>query len=338
MVRSEEFDNAAWGKFRATVDANVGSAPNGTLTVDKLVENTDNNTHFAEVSVTFTAVQHSFSVFAKAGERSWLRLVAIDGAAYFDLSNGAVGSVSAGTVSLSAQAPVDAGGGWFRCTVIFTPPAASNVIQVRLASGNNVQSYLGDGYSGIYVWGAQLEAGAFPTSYIPTSGSTVTRAGEGAIISGSSFNEFWNNTEMTIYHEASLPTIAEFDAVVYSFDDNTANYNEVYFTKGAYPNGFIGYVRNNNTTDASLANSTALPSDDFHKAAFGLKVDDVALSVNDATLLTDTSVYRLPPATRLMLGGRSLRTAAYDNKLHIKKLAIYPKRLPNATLQAMTEE
>ena len=178
LVRSEEFDNAAWGKFRATVDANVGSAPSGTLTADKLVENTDNNTHFLESAVSFTAVQHSFSVFAKAGERSWLRLIAIDGAAYFDLSNGAVGSVSAGTVSLSAQAPVDAGGGWFRCTVIFTPPAASNVIQVRLASGNNVQSYLGDGTSGIFLWGAQLEAAPTPSSYIPTSSSTVTRAAD----------------------------------------------------------------------------------------------------------------------------------------------------------------
>ena len=178
LVRSEEFDNAAWGKFRATVDANVGSAPSGTLTADKLVENTDNNTHLLESAVSFTAVQHSFSVFAKAGERSWLRLIAIDGAAYFDLSNGAVGSVSAGTVSLSAQAPVDAGGGWFRCTVIFTPPAASNVIQVRLASGNNVQSYLGDGTSGVFLWGAQLEAAPTPSSYIPTSGSTVTRSAD----------------------------------------------------------------------------------------------------------------------------------------------------------------
>ena len=82
--------------------------------------------------------------------------------------------------------------GWYRCStsVALNQTASSSVIYIDTP---------GDGTSGIYVWGAQYEQGAHATSYIPTSGSTVTRADDFAVIKGTNFTDFYNQSEGTLF-------------------------------------------------------------------------------------------------------------------------------------------
>ena len=178
---SEEFDNAAWTTSRASVTANAVLAPDGTVTADKLVEDTTaSNTHqIAETVSSLTAQPYTFSVFAKAGERDHIQLLLFTGAfganvarADFDLTNETSSTVS-GTIDNSSITAV--GNGWYRVLITVTATTTGSGIGIiYLADDGNV-GYTGDGSSGLYIWGAQLEAGSFPTSYIKTTGASATR-------------------------------------------------------------------------------------------------------------------------------------------------------------------
>lgn len=180
-LRSAEFDNAAWTTAStATVTPNAEVAPDGTATADKLVEDTDSSQHYIRKGSTYVEGQPgSVSVFAKAGERSWmyqqLSLPSGFKKAWFDLANGVVGQVEAG-LTATIQ---DVGDGWYRCT---TSTAAVGTtlfaFPAFISTGNGQQSHLGDGASGIYIWGAQAELKAYPTSYMQTVAATATRNAE----------------------------------------------------------------------------------------------------------------------------------------------------------------
>lgn len=179
-TKSQEFGDAAWSATRASVSANAATAPDGTLTADKLVEDsTAANTHNLQRTsniVVVDATKYATTIFAKAAERSWIRLregVGVTADAYFNLGTGAVGTV-AGTGTPTARIE-PLGNGWYRCDLMWTSSGTAAQIRIDLATGDGGASYNGDGVSGVYLWGADMEAGAFPSSYIPTTTAAVTR-------------------------------------------------------------------------------------------------------------------------------------------------------------------
>jgi hypothetical protein len=167
LTFSEQFDNGAWTKQQATVTANAVVAPDGTTTADKLVEDSTNNVHRAIQVPTTTAVSTTFTVYAKAAERTWCYLAnaSANHAAYFNLATGVVGTLVGPTTATIT--PV--GNGWYRCAITSTPAAGAQVYGVFIATADAVNSYLGNGISGINIWGAQLESSATATTYNPTT-------------------------------------------------------------------------------------------------------------------------------------------------------------------------
>ncbi len=183
FTKSEELDDAAYTKTRATVSANAVAAPDGKTTADKLVEDgTASSTHeFKRNTPTLTDdTQQSFSVFAKAAERSEIRIELIQkdntiANAWFDLSAGTVGTTTGGGVGLIRRYGED----WYRCTLVADSAngGTTPVIFVELGSGSETAVYNGDSSSGAYLWGMQFETDKpFPSSYRATAGSTVTRS------------------------------------------------------------------------------------------------------------------------------------------------------------------
>jgi hypothetical protein len=161
----QDFDNAAWTKNESTVSQNVAVAPNGTLTADALIESANNARHgVSQFAASASATINSFSVSAKANTRSWLG-IRVDGVtSYFDLGSGVVGTAGAGcTLNISEE-----NGGWYRCTVT-KDWFANNNCWLIVASADNTEIYTGNGTSGIFIWGAQLELGSTATEYFPTN-------------------------------------------------------------------------------------------------------------------------------------------------------------------------
>jgi hypothetical protein len=161
LLRSEEFDDAYWGKAAVTVAANTVVAPNGALTGDKLVEDTTTAIHRLQLSSVISVVAgtaYTTSIYAKAGERQYINLnfaTAFAARATFDLVAGTVANISLGTAAI-----VSVGNDWYRCSVTgtaATTATTSAFIQINNSSSAMDTSYTGDGYSGIYIWGAQLE-------------------------------------------------------------------------------------------------------------------------------------------------------------------------------------
>ena len=177
---SEQFDNAAWTNSNATITANTVVSPDGTLDADKLVEDTSNSTHAVEQARILTAsTTYSMSVYAKAAERTRFRLYGrisaswnVFTAGFFDLSTGTVISSSGD----AAATITSVGNGWYRCTIYGTTTSTGTNAGIGL---NTVQSgvtnsYTGNGTSGIYIWGAQLEAGSTASTYVATTSAPAS--------------------------------------------------------------------------------------------------------------------------------------------------------------------
>jgi hypothetical protein len=312
LLRSEDF-STTWVRFNVNASSNAILAPDGTLTADKLTENDADNFHRIRQGIT-SGVTGVFSVFLKAAERTRVNLGTSDTnlIADFDLS---AGSVVSGTGSIEPF-----GDGWYRCSISATFTTSGSFLLLRNSSS---EFYTGDGTSGIYLWGAQLEAGAFPTSYIPTTTAAATRnASLADLISGTIANNI-----RSFYVEFSSPAVGTRGVV--SLNDNTANERASVLTSGTDPRLVVqdGGVEQANINGGTVAAGVRT------RVAVRINADDFAISINGGAVVTDTSG-TLPTVDRLMFG----RTQAgeYLNG-RIARFTGWSQLLSNATLQTLAQ-
>jgi hypothetical protein len=164
------FSNAAWTKSGSTISANTTTAPNGTLTADKLIENTALGQHALLISGGWSTTQQTASIYVKSAERTKLYIGnnSIGNGIFFDLTTGTIqGIVGAFTGTITSV-----GDGWYRVTATHTATAAQTFIIGTYITYTGVylttKDYTGDGTSGIYLWGAQLVEGTSALDYQAT--------------------------------------------------------------------------------------------------------------------------------------------------------------------------
>ncbi len=344
VTYSEQFDNAAWTKSRTTVTPNTIVAPNGTLKGDKLVEDTQTGSHTVRnaTSVTITSGDTlTASVFVKAAEGAYVIVGIGDGGGInisrttFNLSNGSVLTSTTAAANVSAPIPVitSVGNGWYRCAVTAT---VTGVTTAQLwifkgANSNGNATYTGDGYSGIYIWGAQLEEGEFITSYIKTEASAVTRAADAASMTGTNFSSWYSQGEGTFY--------AQFIPASSNFGGN----KNIFLASDGTTNNFVGLRYASTGTQTAMAATTSavaqanivtgtMVAGTSYKLAGVYKANDFAASRDAGAVATD-NIGTVPVVTQAEIG-----TVAGSNvgSQHIAKLAYYPVRIQNNQLQALT--
>jgi hypothetical protein len=184
LLRSDEFDNASWTKTRSSISANSLAAPDGTVTADTLIEDTSTNTHFVTQAVTVSsaAADYCFGVAVKASGRNWIQLVLNETTGggnlfgYFNSSNGAIGTLSAGSNWANVRAfAVPLGDNWWAFYLVGRKTNAATTInaQIYLASADNVNSYTGTS-SGLFVWRATMAQSSVPTRLIQTTSAATS--------------------------------------------------------------------------------------------------------------------------------------------------------------------
>jgi hypothetical protein len=324
LVRSEDFADAAYSKAGASVSSISSTNPSGGATSQKITEDTSNGGHGIETPV-FASGTSTFSVFVKASGRSWFRFSLLGVNTWFNISSGVIGTTGLGhTASI-----VSFGNGWYRVIVTFTSAIANGAL-LRLAPDNNIATYTGDGTSGIFIWGAQLEAGSFATSYIPTTTGTLARSADVCSITGGDFSGFYNPVEGVLFATASTFSPSSIiRRIVFATDGTGSNRAGLLFNQGSPPT----FIASSGGSLSALISTTVFPVTSPVKIAGAYKVDDFAISANGSTVTNDTSGLVGVGINRLDIGNQN-NTDPLNG--HIASLRYYRKRLPNAKLQALT--
>jgi len=376
LQRSAEFSNAYWTPSAATVIADTAVAPDGTLTADTLVEGTGGTYHAVTRATGETAdTVYTLSVFAKAKERPCIYLetrfkttTSTYGGCLFNLLDGTVGTPTAGIMNAGSTYY---GNGWYRCWIQFNSGNGTTLdsLNFQTALSLTVRSYAGDGVSGIYIWGAQLEAGDGLTSYIPTPASaSVTRSADvstsvatnrladvfstanGARTGDSATSvvtvrgielpvvttdpTWFNASEFTVFSESrTLIPRADSNPRVYEFSNSTNNDNRfgVLYAQSA-ANARLQVIAA--TAGVATITSATVGADVVLRAAAVSKQDDFSISFNGATALTDTTGAAPTGMDKLYIG--AFRTGGSGLNGNVRLLQVYNRRLSDAVLQVLS--
>lgn len=274
MLQSENFATT-WANTRSDELTNVVAAPDGTTTADEVVATAVSGTHKIRQSVTkaASALQYCFSVFVKAADYSKVRLElsnAVESASCFaayDLVAETSSTVSATTFTLDAHGLEKLANGWFRIYIVGTTDTDTTVngwIQLQQTGG--ATSWTGTGADGIYCWGAQLELGSKPTSYIPTTTGQVARAADATRLTNSGiFGPL--STQGTLLAIFDLPYLVVADTRICALnngDDSTDNYAAILVNSSA---AIRGETVNNSASTTLLSSGVTQVAGTLYAAA-----------------------------------------------------------------------
>jgi hypothetical protein len=327
-------DYSTWGNVFAGVTANQGTSPDGLNNASKIVPNNGQvSSWISQVGIPASTGTYTLTVYAKAAGLTAFRMGffnVTDGdrfAVYTLSGSGAVASSSAGTTA-SIQ---NAGNGWYRCVLTYTVTGTvSAQIQIaRLSSGT------GDGVNGWLVWGAQLEAGAFATSYIPTVASQVTRNPDLVTMTGTNFSSWYNASEgafnlwANVYSDTA-PTMLELSKTGSGYAELFVMAREAALDRwqtevvaGGAVQSVLNPAPNTFTINAN------------HKCVFAYKSASYAAAADGSAVATSagsvpTGLDRLSIGHDLVGGGNFMNG-------YVQKLQYWPQRLIDAEVQAFSK-
>lgn len=327
---SQMFDNSAWTKTNMSVSGNTTISLDGYQNADSLTPNTTNGQHYINktiASVT-SGTPYAISVFAKAKGYNYLFIYqATTANAYFNLSNGTIASVGAG-----ATAKIENyGNGWYRCSIVVTPSIASLVCEFHALANTSNVVYSGDGTSGIYLWGAQLEAGPYATSYIPTTAATVTRNGD--VCTKGGISSLIGSTEGTLFVDIF------FDGAKV----NNPTYIQTWFSQserqGIFYSASANLIRPFVTSSALLdfGSLGITPTiNTRYKLAYAYKANDYAFYVNGQSINIGTRTAVATAGTNLFIGCLENSTQPDRQGSDIYQALVFKTRLTNAELATLT--
>jgi len=328
---SEQFENSFWTKGNSTITVNAINSPSGTLTADKLVENTANNGHYAETVIATSAGQtYTLTVFLKKAERNFAYIGAYTNESkqvYVNLTTGAVTTTAGTILNYNVQSLVN---GWFRVSLTFT--ATTEVYPFFGASNNGTNfSYTGDGTSGIYIWGAQLEAGSYATSYIPTTSASVTRNAD--VISKTGISSLIGQTEGTLFLDFVFKTPPSTTDGQLAISSSSAS-DRVIIWNNFTLNTLALQIRANGSNVISNVSLGSFVDGTRYKIAIAYKSGSTSAYVNGSQIISNSSTFTFSSSVAdFILGSYEI---GYQGHQKNNLSALWKTRLTNTQLAQLT--
>ena len=239
-----------------------------------------------------------------------------DGDAWFNLQTGDKGTNGKGSIQ-------NVGNGWYRISRYTT---STGPVTIQFFPTVDTNSYDRTSGNSLYAWGAQLEAGSFPTSYIPTTGTALTRSADVASITGSNFSSWYNQSEGSFYYEGAA---------------RNNPLNGLRFVSGTHPRSFLnsGSAGNNNVGSYDGTYSVGLAGgidwQDGAKAAVSWSSDTRTITKDGQVPYTAISNQHNIAETQVYLNRSSNGTSILSGT--IARLTYFPDRLEDSVLQAITQ-
>ena len=328
---SEDFSNAYWTKTDCTITANESTAPDGTTTADLWTNTASPGTINNSITKDATIRTYTSSVWVKGTMAQFTITVdsgstANRGRIQYNLTANTVSSVfNEGTFTGTSGTLTPYPNGWVRLTLTTTTSTGTTIRFRPFFSGTG---------STVRIWGAEVEEGAFPTSYIPTTTATVTRAADVASITGANFSSWYRQDEGTVFSDC----VGTFSAtqVLVNMSATAANIATSAISLASNLTSSQKRVRVRDAASADQASLAlgAASSGSRTRIAVAIKADDFAASLDGGATVTDAT--GTVPTVALMEIGSSPSGVTLGTQLH-RRLTYWPVRLANTTLQAITQ-
>ena len=321
LLQSNQFDTTWSASNASTTSGQIGVG--GSLDAWKL-ESSGSSSSFIFQAISTSAVT-TRSIYAKAGSVNWFSINSGGSqVAYFDLSNGVVGTKSSNIIDATMES---VGDGWYRCSVEID--SQSN-FYVFIANADNSQS--SNNGDSIYIQYAQLEQGSYATSYIPTQGSAVTRSADACNNAGN--EQVINSTEGVLYLEGKVKS------------DSNSSINSIGISNGTDSNRLSIIMYGNSDLIRANMNVSSVSQFDFlqygnnpeqyYKIAVSYKQNNCKIFINGVKVGVDISA-TMPSLGTFDTLNLDIGNNLYDFYGNIKDVKLYNTALTDSELQALTK-
>jgi hypothetical protein len=314
---SSSFDTSPWITTGiSTITPNTTIAPDGTQTADTLLTDAFGQLLYQAIPAS-TNTTYTISVWAKLGTATNLCLVVNNAAAWNTIG----GQSFDATDGLNTST-------WTRISYTFTTPSTLPIGVVNFHIGANNETGLTQSAGTAFIWGAQLEAGSYATSYIPTTSASVTRNAD--VVSKTGISSLIGQTEGTMFVDVYRKVNSSF---IFFFTKTTTSpqyFDSIYLYQTPSGNFLIECIKNG-VTQFSLPLIGGL-NIGLNKIALAYSATDTALYVNGFLTATDNSA-TIPEMNNISINGIDIENTS---NMGINAFALWKQRLTNTQLAQLT--
>ena len=327
---SEDYTQSNWIKSNVTITQNAGISPENINNASKMIVSSNASFAYIHDALSGSSSKYSISAFVKADGRNivWLYInsSSSNGTIYYDLSDATL-QADAGSLGTPTGTITAFPNNWYKIT--YTSPTAfilgsGSGIGVSDAKGSTAATI--DGTNGVLIYGLQIEAQSYATSYIPTAGTTITRAAETCNNSKPSVN----STEGVLYAEIQALANDGTNRIIALSDGTGSNLVRFYFSNSS--NRIVAQIKNGGSTQATF-DIAGITVQDFNKVAVKYKANDFAIWINGTQRDTDTSG-STPTGLNLLAFDDGAGSSDFYGK--VKGLAVYNEALSESQLFQLT--
>ena len=330
-LQSADFSNASWSKIDTTISTGTNT-PNGTTANSLMTEGVLGTAAIAQGAMTITAnATVTASMYVKRGNTDWMEFLCTDNGAadgfkcWINLNTGVIGTTGVnGTGTYISSSIQNVGNGWYRVTLTGITSATNVAAYIYTTSASADNSTTRVSNSTREQWGAQLEAGTFATSYIPTTSATVTRNFDNLSITSTNFASWFNQTTGTFAVQYDVGGSYNIYPAAFTVNSN-GGFNTQVGGNASWFNGSTNIITSN---AVSTLNTT-------RKEALGYAASSRALCLNGGAIASDANV----PFSGTLTGmyfGNAYGTGTQNINGHIRSFSYYNYTLTNAQLQQVT--